>query len=363
MRRAARKNKSIINQRKYNEKRESLQHRKEYLGDVQMGQLIKLQDYISRYEQDTYRYPGRFIRLKQQQWEKLKEAFQAGDAGKAFIIDPEEPEEQQPNKKGIASRLRRFLKKEPVMTEETEETEEEKREGILDYERIRPDTADNLDELKQSFLNQLLRIQLKWASSTMLEKSFMDQSYLFDERLRFFLQRLPDTVLVLYKPVFLLKNAPVEGEVILLTPTEAWCISFLEEEEEAAFSGSGERFWTRRHHRYPEKKILNPQLGVNRMAAILGKLFSIEETALPVRKAILSRNGYIDYPLAPHDLTLLDKRSFPDWFARMRSSSAPLKHQQLKAAQVLLDYCQTTSSRRVDWDAEMEEEEDTGGNR
>lgn len=324
-----------------------------------MGQLIKLQDYISRYEQDTYRYPGRFIRLKQQQWEKLKEAFLAGDADQAFDFEPEA--EQQTNKNRIASKFRKLLRKEQA---EPGEAAEHKSEEALDYERFRPVSADNLDELKQSFLNQLLRIQLKWASSTMLEKSLMDQSYLFDERLRFFLQRLPDTVLVLYKPVFLLKNAPVEGEVILLTPTEAWCISFLEEEEESAFIGSGERFWTRRHHRHPEKKILNPQLGVNRMGAILGKLFSMQETVLPVRKAILSRNGYIDYPLAPHDLTILDKRSFPDWFARMRSNSAPLKHQQLKAAQVLLDYCQTTSSRRVDWDVELEEEQgETGGDR
>ncbi|KHF29248.1 hypothetical protein LR68_02036 [Anoxybacillus sp. BCO1] len=29
-----------------------------------MGQLIKLQDYISRYELDIYHYPSEFIRLK-----------------------------------------------------------------------------------------------------------------------------------------------------------------------------------------------------------------------------------------------------------------------------------------------------------
>ena len=96
-----------------------------------------------------------------------------------------------------------------------------------------PSSPANLDELKQNFLNQLLRFQMKWGSSTLREKSFVDQSFFLDERLRFFLQRFPDTFLVLYKPIFLLKNAPVEVDVILLTPVDASCITFF---------GSGGRF-------------------------------------------------------------------------------------------------------------------------
>ena len=37
-----------------------------------MGQLIKLQDYTSRYEQNIYHYPARFVTLKNQQWEKVQ---------------------------------------------------------------------------------------------------------------------------------------------------------------------------------------------------------------------------------------------------------------------------------------------------
>ena len=36
----------------------------------------------------------------------------------------------------------------------------------------------------------------------------------------------------------------------------------------------------------------------------------------------------------------------------MRKNSSPLKHQQLKSAQALLDYCQTTSIRRIEWELE-----------
>ena len=44
-----------------------------------MAQLIKLQDYVSRYEQDIYRYPSQFIKLKKQQWDKIKAAYLAGE--------------------------------------------------------------------------------------------------------------------------------------------------------------------------------------------------------------------------------------------------------------------------------------------
>ncbi|MFD2761894.1 hypothetical protein [Lentibacillus juripiscarius] len=36
-----------------------------------MAQLIKLEDDVSRYEWNMYRYPGQFMRLKQDQWSKL----------------------------------------------------------------------------------------------------------------------------------------------------------------------------------------------------------------------------------------------------------------------------------------------------
>mgnify|MGYP005609875703 CR=1 FL=1 len=42
-----------------------------------MGQLIKLQDYVSRYEQDIYHYPTQYVYLKKQQWEKVNEALSA----------------------------------------------------------------------------------------------------------------------------------------------------------------------------------------------------------------------------------------------------------------------------------------------
>lgn len=37
-----------------------------------MAQLIKLSDYVSRYELDLTKYSNQFARLKQQRWEEKK---------------------------------------------------------------------------------------------------------------------------------------------------------------------------------------------------------------------------------------------------------------------------------------------------
>ncbi|ARI76757.1 hypothetical protein [Halobacillus mangrovi] len=43
-----------------------------------MAQLIKLQDYISRYETSIYQYPSQFIRLKRENWSKFQHLFEQG---------------------------------------------------------------------------------------------------------------------------------------------------------------------------------------------------------------------------------------------------------------------------------------------
>ncbi len=50
-----------------------------------MAQLIKLQDYISRYEWDTYRYPTQYIRQKKEQWQRFYSEW----------LDPALEEEEQ----------------------------------------------------------------------------------------------------------------------------------------------------------------------------------------------------------------------------------------------------------------------------
>lgn len=322
-----------------------------------MGQLIKLQDYVSRYEQNIFQYPSRYVRLKKQQWEKVQSLWENESTFvQSFEEEPSIPEwleEKQP----LFNKLKGFLKirKKDVELDEQEELEEEEEENEEEgYSSLqfnpsfsfRPNT---IDELKLQFLDQLFRFQMKWASTTITEQSFVEKSYYFDERLKYFLQRFPDTFLVLYNPIFLLKKAPVEVDPIIITPTEIWCITFLEDEDLSVYVGSKERFWIKRNQE-KEEKVLNPLLALNRTEKIIKKILELYEIELPIHKVVLSRNGYIDYPTVPYDVQFVERRNYEKWFQTMRAHRSPLKHVQFKAAQALLQYCQTTSVKRLEWD-------------
>src|SRR5699024_5630454 len=108
-----------------------------------MAQLVKLYDYISRYETNPFHYPSRFIRLKQDNWQQ--------------------------------------------------------------YFKRKKSAAHSLDELHghkkqymQTFVNQLLPCQFKWATSTLSYKSYTDNKHTKDETLKFFLQRFLDIYLLFY---------------------------------------------------------------------------------------------------------------------------------------------------------------------
>ncbi|MBS4200053.1 NERD domain-containing protein [Bacillus sp. FJAT-49732] len=309
-----------------------------------MAQLIKLQDYVSRYETDMTRYPAQYVRLKKQQWEKLKEAWESGTTQ---FENEWLKQEISAEKQGIFNKLKQFFRREEETFVEEFDVQQEKTDEDFAIPNILHAATES--ELKQQFLDHLLRFQIKWASSTIHEKSFVNEEYNYSERLQHFLQRLPDNFLLLYEPIFLLKKAPVEVEVILLTPTEIWCLAFIEDEEDAAYLGSNEHFWTKKLQSH-EGKVLNPAMSANRMGKIIKQLFQLYEVELPIRKAIVSRNGFIDFPDVPGDLILLDKRTYEEWFQRMRNLASPLKMMQIKGAKALLDYCQTTSFRRPDWD-------------
>ncbi|MDF1508676.1 nuclease-related domain-containing protein [Robertmurraya sp. DFI.2.37] len=319
-----------------------------------MGQLIKLQDYVSRYEQDIFLYPSRFVRLKTQQWDKLKNAWENGEIPLEREEEPLVPEWYEEEKEPFFNRIKGFLKREKEVEKEVLE-EQETPASSFSFTPTLAIQPDTLDDLKRSFLEQLFTFQLKWASTTLAEQSFVSKSYYHNERLKYFLQRFPDTVLVLFHPIFLLKTAPVEVEIILITPTDVWCITFLEEEERAVFVGSNDHFWIKRNQEQ-EHKVLNPLLALNRTEKVTKNILGRYGIELPIHKVVLTRNGYIDYPSAPYDTKFIERRNYEKWFQTMRTQRSPLKHIQLKAAQALLNYCQTTSVRRPEWEIESEQE-------
>jgi len=315
-----------------------------------MGQLIKLQDYVSRYEQDIYRYPTQFVRLKKQQWSKLHGAFQLGTLHEMFSNEEDEKwiEEKPTIFERLISAVRKPEKKEEGAANtgsETEKAEQNDEELQLSIKTI-PRTEE---ALKIAFLNQLFHFQMKWATSTIRERSLVDRAYYRDERLKLLLQRFPDTFLVLFEPVLRINKAPIELDTIVLTPTAVWCITFLEELDLSVYVGNNDKFWVRRHHESEEKRVLNPVISLQRSEKIIHRLFQLYNVELPIKKAIISRNSYIEYTSGTNDLYILDKKRFPEWFDSMRRSNSPIKRQQIKGAEVLLDYSQTTSMMRMEW--------------
>ncbi|MFJ8066124.1 nuclease-related domain-containing protein [Psychrobacillus sp. NPDC096426] len=326
-----------------------------------MAQLVKLQDYVSRYEKDLKRYPTQFVRLKRQQWERTKEEFEKGSFNTTWTETEEKIEE--PEKKSIFSKLF-HRKKVENSDEETWETSE------IDIVDSTPDEPTPLffepkivyepqtkEDLKRMYLDQLFHFQLKWASSTLREKSYVDPKFMRDTLLRSFMQNLPDNYLLFYYPILKLKKAPIELDIMLVLPTEIVCIVMLEAQNLDAFIGSSDRFWLRKSGK-EEKKVLSPLININRMESILLQVFQKEEIDLPIRKVILSRNGYIDYPGSSYNVQFIDSRTYEEWFSSLKSSPSPMKHMQFKAAQAILNLVQTTSYSRSSWDVDSEEKDD-----
>jgi hypothetical protein len=314
-----------------------------------MAQLVKLLDYVSRYEQDLSRYPSQYIRLKRYQWERMKTQWESGavlsEWQQGMQDDLVEPDEE----KWFSPLFRLFGQRRTELSEtEPGDYEIEKREEEDNF-GFNPNLIHNpssLEQLRKMYLDQLFHFQIKWASSTLMDKSKVDGRFMRDTLLRSFAQRLPDNYFLFYYPILLLKKAPVELDIIIVTPVECQCITVLESENLAAYSGSGDRFWLKKSGDN-ESKILSPLIALNRTEKIITSIFNAQEIDFPIRKYLVSRNGYIDHPGTAFDVEIVDRRSYEEWFSGLSKLSVPMKSTQFKAAQSILAVGQTTSISRL----------------
>ncbi|MEC2159798.1 NERD domain-containing protein [Virgibacillus halodenitrificans] len=298
-----------------------------------LAQLIKLQDYVSRYEWNAYRYPSQFIRLKQDNWKKLYARWQEPLAEVAEEIEQESP------KLGALSKIKALMRKNDVDEEEQNLIEENL-----------PETEA---ELKQHFLNRIFDFQLKWATSTVTELSYMNRSYYTDSLLKFFLQRFPDNYLCMYYPIFTVKSAPVDGEIILISPIGIEIIYIVEEDNMAKVFVESGRTWKIISDKQ-EKKILSPQIALKRTEQIVTSILRSFNIEFPVQKTVLSRRNTFIFNEELYQTKLVGVQQYEEWFKQKRSLASPLKSQQLKVAEALLKHSQTTSVKRPEW----EEDED-----
>lgn len=317
-----------------------------------MAQLVKLLDYISRYENDLTRYPNQFLRLKKYQWDRMKIQWERGATHTMWEQIAEETEKE---KKGFSSLFRFFSPRQEVEELETAEIEEE--EDDFGFTPNIVHTPDTIEQLHKLYLDQLFHFQMKWASSTLMDKSRVDSKYMRDSLLRSFIQQLPDSYLLFYNPIIRLQKAPVELDIMIVTPVECMCITVLEEEDVAVFIGSSDRFWTKKIGDQ-EAKLLNPMISLNRTAKIVSQLFKEKDIDFPIKKYLISRNGYIDYPTSAFDMKIVDRRSYEDWFSAIGGMRTPLKFTQFQAAQAILDVGQTTAVSRLFEHEEQEGDED-----
>lgn len=306
-----------------------------------MAQLIKIQDYLSRYERDLYHYSSQFTRVKQHNWEKAKDYFYNGEE-EVQLDDIDESPTSEPS---LFRKVKSFFKKDEVAEIDKEYMEveiEKEAEENFDAENLTAFVTEpkSLQDLKVLFLENVFQMQMRWATSTLFELSNADKRYFYDEKLQYFLKSFPDTFLLMYKPVFLVKKAPVEAEVILITPTETICIAMVEGKNGSVFQYSKENFWTELIGK-DKKKVLNPVLGLNRTEQLVKSLYQSHNIDRPIRKILLSRNGFFDSPTEPYQIDFIDKRNYEEWFYNLRRLSAPLKFNQLQAAETLLKHSQS----------------------
>lgn len=309
------------------------------MGCFMMAQLIKLQDYISRYEMDFFRYPGQFIRLKRENWGKLQSLWkEQKNEGQHLLENPLEEHEIK------MQWFRNWFSRKP----------EEGLEELSGAGKDAPVLPDNVQELKKHFLDKLFPFQLKWASSTIRESSIVDQKYYHDSLLKYLLQRFPDTFLIMYYPVFQLKKAPVEAEIVMITPLKIYCIYVLEIEENVNIAADDQRVW-HLDYGHMKKKILSPLISLRRTDHLVRSILDAYDIHLPSEKIVISRRHAIQYQSEPYNTVFIGKDDYEAWMNRMREIRSPLKYVQLKAGEVLLKHCQTTSMKRPEWEMNSNE--------
>ncbi|MCA0972752.1 NERD domain-containing protein [Halobacillus litoralis] len=304
-----------------------------------MAQLIKLQDYTSRYESNIYQYPAQYIRLKKENWNKMKHLYEQG-----MLQQPQEPVESSWNHEEKKQGWKKFFQKEEKQSLTNEEMEKE----------VNDDLPQTMEELKKYFLDGLFPFQLKWASTTLREKSFVDRSYKEDDRLKYFLQRFPDTYFLMYHPIVVLRQAEMEALPILISPHGIEIIYYMEGQVNGIVEPNSENSWFVEQGDV-RSKVLSPLFALQRTESFVKSVWKAYDLNFPVQKVVLAPDLFVKESQEPYSTRYIGRERYEAWLHEKRKLVSPLKHDQLKAADALLKHCQTTSFKRPEWDEDPKE--------
>lgn len=289
---------------------------------------------MSRYQFDLQRYPSQFSRMKRERWYYLKNEWEQAQFTLFDHEDEQDENEHVKHKEGRwTNAFRRILWWKAK--EENDNGMDEKHVQREVDPRLKTVT---LDELKQMFLDELYQSQLRWASSSLLEESYVHPRYKRDKWLRFFTQQLPDNYFLMYKPVFHIKQAPIDLDIVLISPSEIYLITLLEGHEHSIFEATSDRFWVENVHQ-TRKKRLSPLLEITRMHGVVESILAERQFSFPIRRVVISPTSMIDNKMQGVNVDLVDKRTFERWHDNMKRQPSPLKHDQMKVTAILFDYC------------------------
>lgn len=304
-----------------------------------LAHLIKLDNYVSRYQYDIFRYQSQYSRLKKERWERLKLEW-----------DRSQYSEQAPDP-FYTKQSGSLLNKLAFLKGKNNQSKSDEIPFISQNYRFKFTT---IEELKHIFFHELFQFQLKWASSTLLEKSTIDHKYTKDPTLKWLCKTFPDNYLVLYKPSLMYPKALVQFDILLVGPTDVWCMVVLESSKNTIYQTDSERYWIELTGD-KKKKIINPMLSINRMSTILSMIMSDSEQDMSIKKIVLTKEGYIDVNNSYGQTLFIDQRSKNLWVDKIRNNRSPLKSTQLKFAQNLLQNCQTNATKRQEFEHEKSE--------
>ncbi|MDQ0298515.1 hypothetical protein J2S78_000923 [Salibacterium salarium] len=306
-----------------------------------MAHLIKIEDYTSRYQHDIQRYLGQFSRLKKERWESMKREWIKANRSAAEETDEETLDDwlEGADRGFFTATLNRLKSLSGRNRDVNEETEEEKEEEFY--------KGKSLEEVKETFYENLFQAQLRWASASLLDESSLNPKYRYDQTLRYFLRQLPDNYMVFYYPVFSIGKTPLEMDIILLSPTSIYCVSVLNGDVNSVFESSSGRYWNEYVHKERRRRV-NPVISLNRMSSVLRSFLQDTSLDMQLRRIVLSPESIIDNRSAGTKIEIVDKRNIDEWFEKRKRNPSPIKKNQLYAVDVLLQHALTNSFRRRD---------------
>ena len=121
----------------------------------------------------------------------------------------------------------------------------------------------------------------------------------------------------MYRPVLQVNQAAVELSVLILTPLKSTVCHFLKVRGTAHLSVP-KIVLERKTVRGKERSLLNPAVELLRTGKVLSGLLKGSGIELPVRKVIVSRTSYIDYPEPPYGIGICDKRHWKEWLEKQQ---------------------------------------------